>query len=339
MAQKSKTGNYLNLEDVRVSYDPKSDMFSVTAADSELKELGGLKLDVSHSSKAYNSLKALLKSHGVIRGNPWPRISMEESWDLFRSEGDPRNIPIATNLNGELYSWSIDDLPNLWAFGMGTSFIKRTLISHALIHEWDLYTIDTTQVELPRKLESASSPDGILLVLKEISDLIDERYAVLENQGIYSHKDVAGDPFRTVLLVIEEIKPLLDLAGGSKGHWSKIGNRIIELINRIGSRGRIVDVHLSLSVGRPSAELEEQLQNHIPFENRWASYVILGRAKKENLPSELHSYEPFRSFMLFGRAHFVSYTDQTDIQVLAFPIERLDELIESSKPANVVGKR
>ena len=339
MAQKSNSGKYLNLEDVRVSYDPKSDMFSLTAADSELKELGGLKLDVGHSSRAYSALKALLKSHGIIQGEPWPRISMEDSWEIFRSNRDPRNIPIGTNLNGELYSWSIDTLPNLWAFGMGTSFPKRALMSHALVHDWALYTIDTTRIELPRKLNPAASPDEILATLKEVSDLLDERYAVLESQGVLSHWDLAGDSFRTALVLIEDIKPILDLAEDGKGYWSKIGSQIVELINRISNLGRAVDIHLSLSVGRPSAKLEAQLQKHIPFENRWASYLILGRVRKETIPSELHSYKPFRSAMLIGRAHFVSYTDQTDIQALALPAERLDQLIESRQTANVVGRR
>lgn len=340
MAKKSKNGKYLNLQDVRVSYDLKTDIFSVTAADSELKELGGLKLDVSHSSRAHSALKALMKRHGVIQGDPWPKLTSAQQVELFESNLNPRLVPIGTNLNGELQTWNIDEIPNLWIYGgagSGTSVPKRSMLVHGLTHGWDIRALDVTGIELPKEL--SPKPSGhtlphseILKELESVERLMEDRFAELEGRGVNHH----GGSFQTTLVVLDNIVPIFEDARAddpSAAVYRSVGRGIMRLLEKIGSWGKAADIHLVVGV-RDDLNLkrhgfEDLMEEFIPAMGRVAGYLILGKLIDSSLPLAIRErYRPFRSYIL-GRAHLVNYGVQSELQSLYLFPEKLNELLSA----------
>lgn len=338
MAKKSKNGKYLNLEDVRVSYNPKTDIFSVTSADKDLKDLGGLKLDVAHSSSAHSALKELLRAKGVIEGDPWPKLGAREV-ELFDANRDPRKVPIGTNINGEIASWNIDEVPHLMVYGgtgSGTSIVKRTILVHGLVHGWNVQALDTTGIEFPQKL----LPEGTHYSSElNYSLILDRIHAVVELMGqrfeeLDRNPAIDSQSFKPTLVVVDDIVPILERAG-TKSVAAEVykhsGLNTIEALRKISELGRAVNIHLVIGV-RDSAEfvgyeLNDLLDKLLPYYN-FGGHLIMGRLNHNSLPEKIRSrYQPFK-VLVRGRAHLLEYGRQRELQTIYLPTEKLTELLD-----------
>lgn len=144
MAKKPKRGSYLNLEDVRVFYDSKTDTISLTSGDEDLPEAGGLKIDLSPGTQNERQLRELLKLKGVIRWDPWPKISPEDTRRMIL-ESPEAEVHIGTDIQGEAVAYSAFQYPALWthgAIGEGATFFASLFAAHAAVKGWKTYSID-----------------------------------------------------------------------------------------------------------------------------------------------------------------------------------------------------
>lgn len=145
MAKKPKRGSYLNLDDVRVFYDSKTDTISLTSGDEDLPEAGGLKIDLSPGTQNERQLRELLKLKGVIRWDPWPRISREDTLRMIQKSTEGQ-LHLGTDIQGDSVTWDSSRGQSLWTHGIpgqGSTFIAHLLAAHAANHGWKSYGIDS----------------------------------------------------------------------------------------------------------------------------------------------------------------------------------------------------
>lgn len=339
MAEPSRDRKYLKLDDVRAHYDPKHDLISLTSTDDDLRGLGGLKIDVATGSKAYGALKEVMQNHGVIQDRPWASRTDAEDLALFDSHSEPREIPLGVNIQGELVSWSIDQSPNLWIYGMegsGAALARRSVLTHALTQNWWISGIDIAQKGLPKELTDADATFPGIRNLQQLANLLERRLRLLEKRGKgpLSPSEIRNEAFfKPVLFLVEDIGILASIIGNENNTYGPMVAGMLSQLRKLSKLGPLVDIHLVISApALPHATGDEEaleliLAEHLPEAERNASYLVFGEIPTDSLPTAVRSdYKPFRSHVAPGRGHLISSGFQTELAVLYVPEQRFREL-------------
>jgi len=308
MAKKPKRGSYLNLEDVRVFYDAKSDTVSLTSGGRDLPEAGGLKIDLSPGTQPERQLRELLKVKGVIREDLWPRVTRGDTFESIVSSQEDQ-LHLGTNINGESVEWNLNSYRNLWvhgATGGGASLLSRAAIQHGFVHGWEIFGIDPRRVELeeiskyPVGRTVAKDTQEALNLLDSISRLAEERISFLEGQNVLSTRDLPGDlQPRKVLLIIDSVELLLESA--SPDDQAKL----LASLERLSWLGRPVGVHVLLSSKSQPRDLQRTDADELKKIQASCAHIVCGNYYQDRLPEGLRErYRPNRGRGM-GRAQFI----------------------------------
>ena len=308
MAKKPKRGSYLNLEDVRVFYDAKSDTVSLTSGDRDLPEAGGLKIDISPGTQAERQLRELLKAKDVIRWDPWPKVTREDTFDRIVSSLEER-LQLGTNISGEAVEWDLNPYRNLWihgATGGGASFLSRAAIQHGFVHGWEVYGIDPRQVELteisqyPVGRTVAKNTEDTLTLLDSLIRLSEERLGFLESQDALSIRELSEElQPRKVLLVIDSVEILLESAS-PEGQA-----KLLTGLERLTWVAGPVGIHVLLSSKAQPRDLLRADVDKLKKIQNICAHIVCGNYYQDQLPEDLRDrYRPNRGRGM-GRAQFV----------------------------------
>jgi Flp pilus assembly CpaE family ATPase len=99
----------------------------------------------------------------------------------------------------------------------------------------------------------ASNPKSALSVIKEIEELMQSRYTLMQKSGIKNYKQLRDTP--AVFLVIDEIDAFID-----EGDITKV--KIVPLLKSISMLGRAAGIHMVITTRRPEV-IPENLRVHL----------------------------------------------------------------------------
>jgi hypothetical protein len=329
MAKQPKHNKFLILDDVRVSYDPRQDSIMLTAGDAELKDRGGLKLDVAPGSRADGALRELLTEKGLI-WKAWPKLESEELFArIFDPQGDHSKVLLGTDITGESVYWDTRRDPHLWIHrqspGSGASIIQRALFYHCLSRDWDFYGIDLKKVELIEyadypmiSTEIATTVASVHRMLSRIEGLLDGRYRNLEALGLNDRSSLPeGHTMNRTMVLVDALEPLLEAMESPDFDKRTQAMDSVRVLKKIVRLGRPAGIHLSISGAYEESPLDSEIFNFLP--------IALGRLSPEDLPKHVRElYSPKRSNGVIGRASVLSHQGQIDFEIPYFPQELRD---------------
>ena len=128
MAIKPAKGNYLTLEDVRITYDKKTDSIHLTSKDKDLPE-GGFHLTLNKGREAEQALRTLLMNAGMGKSkeeDPIPK-NLE-----FSIEEQTLGLTLGKGADGKSVRWLPDNYPHLFISGVAGK--GKTHAMYNLIH-------------------------------------------------------------------------------------------------------------------------------------------------------------------------------------------------------------
>lgn len=281
MAEPSESGKYLTLDNARVSYDSRNDQVILTSTDSELKALGGLKIDINGKNSNHLALRTLLERHGVIAPDLWPRIS---TWDVeqFYKDLTSGELVLGTNSYGNPVIWNLDEIAHLWLYGSEGSTLSRGLLGQAVEVGHQVHNLNVSAF-VERDDNSA----------KWLIDYLERTIA--ERGGTERIKD-------RILISVSGLKSL----GADPLHSTRFGRqraiRIVSLIESIIELNRSANINLILEVEEPEVALVGTLDKLFPFADRRAATIVLNRVLANAVPlgirphyRSLESYAPRRA--------------------------------------------
>ena len=324
MAQLPKHRKYLTLEDVRVSYDPKSDSILLTSGDRELKSRGGFKLDLNSTSSAGRMIRDLLRDRGLIRGEPWSEIDRDELLDRVFSSTDPSRVLIGTGVLGESVYWDAS-VSNLFAYGQpgsGVSALANAVFCHSLAHNWAFYGLDfkddlgafeiypATANTISRDLTDAMNAlDSIIALMRERSKAV-ARLGV----GEYANLPDIERGRNTVVFVNDLLDIAIAMRHPERGE-KPIASELMRRLHEIDLFGRQVGVHLVISDRSGVDFLELEQLKSSAFE------LTVGYSPRSQ-DVEKKRYEHLKRGLPMGRGVYAKLGQKAEVQLL--PIEPAD---------------
>jgi len=292
MAKAARKGSHVVLDDVRVSYDYKTDTVSLTSGDRDLH--GGLALHLPRGSSEERNLRNLLKLKGVLRGDPWPKLDYTKlSSEVFDSEEG--QFVVGTNINGSVVTVDIRRNGSIWThgrIGAGTSVIGRLAVAHAVAHGWDIYGLDATGVELspykvyPTSRSFSSGFQESVALLERLHELMLERFAKLEELGLGHYLDMSeASRWRTAVVMVDSLSTFL---AQEKLVSPDEESKFAATLTQLARLGRQAGIHLIIRGGEVTPTNLDDLAYA-------SAHVVAGNYPKESLPRAVaRSYTPGR---------------------------------------------
>lgn len=207
----------------------------------------------------------------------------------------PLSFPLLTTANDTVKFFDLAKAPHaLWAgtTGSGKSVSLNVAVATMIKRNDDRIIfdmIDPKRVELSiyRNVENVRSVttnmDEAAQVVEALAEEMDERYALLEREGVrklddYNAKTGADLPYR--VLVVDELADLMDT------HKAQV----LPALVRIGQLGRAAGFHMMLATQRPAADtIPKKLLANVPAriallcQSHTESRLILGEKGAEDL--------------------------------------------------------
>lgn len=274
MAKKPVRGNYLTLEDVRITYDKKTDSVHLTSKDQDLPE-GGFHLTLNKGREAEQALRSLLINAGMAQPKAEDNIPKILEFSI---EEQTLGLTLGKGVDEKSVRWHPSTSPHL--FISGTAGRGKTHLLHNLIHagvvqnalyragiindHWEFYMTR----DIPERLRNnyyghvpdtyfriqgnpqeggflqgqvfPQSLDGIDALLEDCLTTIDHRYS----------KNMEGDFPRRMVLIDEA--SLLTQNQGDSEDISQSKKEIWSKLKQIARIGRSAGVHLVLASQHPA---------------------------------------------------------------------------------------
>lgn len=179
-------------------------------------------------------------------------------------------IQLGVDLDGEVAYWDLTKDPHLGIFaesGAGKSRLQHGLICSIIqaIPRCKLYLIDLKNgmefgryKDLPNVIKFAKDVESAKAVIAEVSQLINERAAIMEKEGYTDYNEYVKDKPRTnlvrIFLIIDEFADLVDdkkqnTKGGKVEGYDAIGK-----LNELGRKARAVGIALMVGTQRPTVD-------------------------------------------------------------------------------------
>jgi hypothetical protein len=160
MAQKSKQGKFVNLEDVRVSYKPKDDTIHVTSGDSDIPN-GSFYLTLNRGTPTEVALRQLLIKNGLIHVSEGQDGTSEALSVFSRQVASPVNDILLETLSGSPR--------NVWVQGSPGSGKSVSLVR--VIRSSSLMNMTSLVVDLRADIPEMARRAGIEFVEKRLEYL------------------------------------------------------------------------------------------------------------------------------------------------------------------------
>lgn len=268
-------GNYITLEDVRVSYDRRTKSITITSKDPDLPP-GGFNLTLNAGRHEEKSLRAMLELANKMPDEKDTSLRLPDYLTIHDAmDTEVRRFPLGITETGSQVDWNIDTHPHLLLRGQpgsGKSNIIYGLLQHCLKYEnhWDVRIADN-------KVDHGDFHGESWLTVAEdaenVSRMISELYDEMTSPGVQD---------REILLVIDEVAVLQN----ADDETDTLGK--LEHILRMG---RSKGVHLVISTNveyyLPRMLSENMFTVVTSFRDRNIKQEILG--KHAVLPSNANA--------------------------------------------------
>lgn len=296
MSKKPFKGNYLTLENVRISYDPKNDSIHLTSKDSDIPKGESFHLTLNTGRDAERILRTMLEDkkmmpEGYLKALPSqavrPLDAPASPWDKF---------PLGIGRGGREIAWDVSNLPNLLlagGTGSGKSVIERLIFQHCFDNpeNWRVMGIDLKRVEFspyinhPQVISISTTIQNAAAATETLHGIMMDRYQLMEATGVNNIKDLPSKPF-SIMLIVDESAMLLSKSGIKTPEGiaeDALKRTIRKNIEDIARLGRSAGVHLALATQRADADVfggefkaNFSVLAHIGRASHASSYVLLG---------------------------------------------------------------
>lgn len=258
MAKKPLIGNYLKLEDVRISYDEKSDSVHLTSKDKDLPKGKGFHLTLNGGRAAELTLREMLEDFGMIAPVERPLLPKALNFDTDVIDSDnPHRIPLGRIHKNQELCWDLESNPHctlIGGAGSGKSVTQRLLFLHCLKHprDWSIRAIDLKRVELAnyalddRDLMIARSMKEAHELVLSIVEEMNLRYSILDRENV----DTAYHHQKSIMFVIDEIGELVATREHTTELFNKLQKEAIDAVKEIINRGAQVGVYVAIGTQR-----------------------------------------------------------------------------------------
>lgn len=243
----SRTKKYMDVKNVRLYYDDKTDQIRLTCADPRIE--GGFNLLFNPGRQNEVSARNALLAAGVISKEEYQAPLPSSVKTPKEAAEDPFRFPIGQGTKGVIYWETAQNLPPQLIIagipGSGKTVLEHNLIEHAYKHRlhWDVY------VAAPR----AWTMNETGYIAHKLVDAADTVYAMddllrkIEEQA----NDQGNVPNgKRKLVFIEEYNYLMEIATQEiyPERQRQAAERVLDTIERLIRTGRSMGVHLVIEI-------------------------------------------------------------------------------------------
>lgn len=257
MAIKPPHGNHVIIEDVRVSYDKKTNSFHITAKDPDLED--GFHLTLNKGRKSENSLRKMMEKVGYVFPDGVDRIPTSLP-GIDRPTDSPWNRVHLGKSEDSDTIWNTTLYPHAFIAGGTPNKVRQSILSSIVKQaisnpdKWEVQAIDLTATSFTSSEREKFSqfseylPDA-LQHLKNLKKEMESRLALKASAGPVRFADIPDAP-KDIMVIIENASLLLDAPKyPSKLDKSKAEKQAqsLTLVKEILSRGAGVGIHIVIS--------------------------------------------------------------------------------------------
>lgn len=308
MAKKPLKGNYLTLEDVRITYDENTDSIHLTSKDKDLPP-GGFHLTLNKGRDAEHALRSLLINAGMAK--PKEEDTIPQSVPEFPADHPHKGFALGKGARGKVIYWEPDYSPHMFisgGTGRGKSVFLRNLIYAGLISRtanalhildtplWEFHVVDLKSAsvgvddnrgDLQAYLKynevlkgMTYSIEGTEKLLQDAHDEMERRYELMKQEGKV-HYRYLNERLPGRVIVIDEAYLLFEEQRRNESIKDYLQRqKIVMLIHEISRKSKAAGIHLVLTSQDPGllfGELEGNFSTKIAIgkHNKQASYSLL----------------------------------------------------------------
>lgn len=337
MAKKPFRGNYLTLENVRISYDIKTDTVHLTSKDKDIPKGKGFHLTLADGRDAEYTLRGMLENAGLIPEERFRSIPAIASYDDSPSHFKWDQFPLGVHADETEALWEPTVHSNLFVLGptgTGKSVIERSIIFHCLLNpeKWLVYGVDMLQVELEpyaKKYDSvvkeiANDLPEALSLIRYLHGEMNSRYKAMEEESVNNYRDLGIAP-KAIMTLLSGADLFLDYNYSSSRSVQhpdaeNISEEIIHLLHDIFRLGRAAGIHTVITA---------QMMNETIFGkiiHNFSARLVAGRVTLQasedlignNAASRLNS-------AIRGRGYFQVAGSGADFQSYFAPMDWFDQ--------------
>lgn len=337
MAKKPFRGNYLTLENVRISYDAKTDTVHLTSKDKDIPKGKGFHLTLADGRDAEYTLRGMLENAGLIPAERFRSIPEMAPYDDSPSHFKWNQFPLGLHADETEAIWDPTVESNLFVLGptgSGKSVTERNLIFHCLLNpeKWLVYGVDMTQVELsPYAKKYGDVVKEIAYDLPEALDLIrylhgeiNSRYQAMEEEGVNNYRDLEIVP-KGIMAVLSGADLFLDYEyyAASSTKNPKVKETLEEIYHLLGDilrLGRAAGVHTVIT----AQMMNERIFGKILYS--FQARLLAGRVTLKCSEDFLDSNAGSRlNGTIRGRGYFQIGGTGADFQAYFAPMDWFDQ--------------
>ena len=270
----SRTKKYMDVKNVRLYYDEKSDQIRLTCADPRIE--GGFNLLLNPGRQNEVSARNALLAAGVISKEEYQAPLPSSVKTPKEATEDPFRFPVGQGTKGVIYWETAQNLPPQLIVagppGSGKTVLEHNLIDHAYKHRmhWEVY------VAAPRTWTTNETG----YIGHKLVDAADTVYAMedllrkIEEQASDQGEVSNG---KRKLVCIEEYNYLMEVATQKiyPERQRQAAERVLDTIERLIRTGRSIGVHLVIELLGNPKDMERLV--HYP-----STTIGLGSMPKSN---------------------------------------------------------
>lgn len=282
MAIKPPNGNHVIIEDVRASYDLKTNSIHITSKDPDFEE--GFHLTLNGGRKAENALRKLMAKSGYIFPDAVDEIP------TFLSPADKisgtawNRIPLGKSSEKDELIWNTSLHPNALIAGhpaAGRGLLVSSIVNHCLSYKknWEVHGIDLTATafstsEKARMTHFIEYLSDAVAHLENLTKEIEKRYALMDANPSTRFDEIRSAS-KHIMLFIENSSQLLTFhryPGATDKASAELKAKALELVKGILENGSRVGVHVVISGQTHSSEVLDS-----GFTHALSAKFVIGR--------------------------------------------------------------
>lgn len=302
---RKKPKSYLDLRDVRISYDENDDSVLLTGKNKNApRYLNKVSLKLDGDPSINHRLRYMLEEAGIITDDHYIPINVSYD-DIADSRWD--EFPLGKTGGTKSVVWNPISSPHLLVcgpVGSGKSIIEHSIIFHCLLNpdKWRVLAVDPWN-ELSHYKKYSPTILGVAKTLEETVEAcrfaletMTKRYEKMEEVGVNNYQDLPDAPYGMIFLV-DEIGGFF--AESDSKASSEIANNEIKqeasmIIKKISQRGHSAGIFLALASQHPDSNvldglLKAYMSTKIVVGKVDAVYSshVLGNSEASNIPRQI----------------------------------------------------
>lgn len=333
MSKLSNNKKYLNLDNVRVSYQYKEDSIHLTSDDKDLRNKP-FKLTLNKGTESYEILKNLLLEKGLTKTEDDTNSIPTNVRGVIDSRSSWREMPIGVSADESIY-WSIKDHANLIVdsptVGCGVKSVRNSILSHCISHnnKWEVYLHDYTKGDLKEFTKYSNTVKRFSNSSAELFYIVSSLYNEMKmREDLMSDlrlPDVSflTDPPKNILLLIEGYDLLISPKSANFDKADEFFRKqTLEKLEKIALLGHKSSIYISIQGVGLSNITDSNIIKH------FTNSLVLGNYSNAEFKSIVGSIKVDKlESPNLGRGLFFQFTRATETQIYALPISEIDEWV------------